>query len=134
LRHEGDVLADGRQVAEIDEIEGLAFESDAQLFPALVWDLAQELVEYPELVHQLSGRRMDGVPAKVAEEVTVLFHDEGRHTRPREQIAEHHPSRSATRPRGRWSSILPSELLVHGQRDKQRTNSKLNRRTASAVK
>ena len=62
----------------------------------LVWDLAQELVEYPELVHQLGGRRMDGVPAEVAEEVTVLFHDEGRHTRPREQIAEHHPGRSAT--------------------------------------
>src|SRR5262245_61757474 len=44
LRHEDDVLAGRREVAEIDEIECPALETDAQLFHSLVWDLAQELI------------------------------------------------------------------------------------------
>ena len=55
LRHEDDVLAGGWEVAEIDEIERLAFKSDAQLLDGLVRDLAQELIEYSKLMHQIGG-------------------------------------------------------------------------------
>jgi hypothetical protein len=67
-------------VAEIDEIECLALESDAQLLDRLVRDLTQKAVEYSKLMHQVGGRWMDGVAAEVTEKVAVLLHEDCLHT------------------------------------------------------
>ena len=51
---------------------------------------AQELVRDRELVQQLERRWMDGVAAKVAQEIAMLLENGGADTGPREQQPEHH--------------------------------------------
>ena len=91
-------------MAEIDEIERLAFESDAQLFHGLVWDLAQELMQYSDLMHQFGGRGMNRIASEVPEELAVLLHQNRLHARPREQVggASYRPDRH--RLPGTWSA------------------------------
>ena len=55
----------------------------------------QELVEQAELVHDLERRGMDGVAAKVAQEVGVLLEHDDVDAGAREQEAEHHAGRAA---------------------------------------
>ena len=50
----------------------------------------QELVEQPELVHDLEGRGMDRIPAEIAQEVGMFFEDENRDPGSGEQKAKHH--------------------------------------------
>jgi hypothetical protein len=44
--------------------------------PHLLMRLAQELFEQTEFVHQLQGRGMNGVAAKIAQEILVLFQND----------------------------------------------------------
>src|SRR5262249_49007997 len=57
----------------------------------------QELVERPQLVHDLERRRVDRVAAEVAEEVAVLFEHEHVHAGAGQEDAEHHPGRPSAR-------------------------------------
>src|SRR5882672_1357737 len=56
---------------------------------------SQKLIEHPQLAHQLQRGRMDGVAAKIAEEITVLFEHDHLNAGSREQQPEHHSSRAA---------------------------------------
>ena len=52
--------------------------------------LAKEFVEEAQFVHQLQGGRMDGVTAKIAEEIGVFFQDDDIDASPGEKKAEDH--------------------------------------------
>src|SRR6202035_1644321 len=56
----------------------------------------QKVLQQPKLVHYLEGGWMHGVAAKIAKEVPVFFENDDFHSRARQQIPEHHASRSAT--------------------------------------
>ena len=56
----------------------------------------QELFEQTKLVHDLERRGMDGVAAKVAQEVRVLFQHHHLDAGACQQIAEHHAGGSAS--------------------------------------
>ena len=55
----------------------------------------EELVEQPELVHDLERRGMDGVAAEVAEEIGVLLQHRHLDAGAGEQKPEHHAGGSA---------------------------------------
>ena len=55
----------------------------------------EEVVEQPELIHDLERRGMDGVAAEVAEEIGVLLQHDDLDAGAGEQEAEHHAGRSA---------------------------------------
>src|SRR4029450_5998932 len=74
LRHHRDEAAAGRQVGEVgDPYDGIA-DLRGEAAQLLVRQ-RQELVQETELSHELEGGGMDGIAAKVSEEVRVLFHD-----------------------------------------------------------
>src|SRR5271155_5141774 len=56
--------------------------------------VAQELVENAKFVHQFQGRRMNGVAAKIAQEVSVLLEHHDLHSGASEKISGNHPRRS----------------------------------------
>ena len=75
LRHEGEELQRvGRWVKSATGSSVADVRADLPRF--LVRQPQQELVEQPELVHDLQGRRMNRVAAKVAQKVGVLFQHE----------------------------------------------------------
>ena len=55
----------------------------------------QELVQQTEFVHQLERRGMDGVAAKIAQEIAVLLQHDDIDAGARQQKAEHHAGRPA---------------------------------------
>src|SRR5262245_17362964 len=57
----------------------------------------EQRLEEPKLRDHLERRRVDGVATKVSQEVGVLLQHDDVDARPREQQAEHHARRSATR-------------------------------------
>lgn len=52
-------------------------------------------IEQPELIENLHRRGVDGVAAKIAQEIAVLFQHHGRHAGAREQQPGHHARRAA---------------------------------------
>ena len=56
----------------------------------------QERIEQAELVHDLQGRGMDRVAAKIAKEIPVPFQHNGLDTGARQQKPEHDSGRPAT--------------------------------------
>jgi hypothetical protein len=50
----------------------------------------KKLIEQPELVHHLESRGMDGIAAKIAQEVRMLFEHQHFDARPREEVSQHH--------------------------------------------
>src|SRR5947209_885359 len=90
LRHQRDEFAARRQVAEIDEGELLSPERAAERARFRVRQL-EEFIEQAELGHDLERRRMNGVAAKIAQEILVLLQHADIHAAAREQEAEHHP-------------------------------------------
>ncbi len=66
----------------------------AEPFDFLVRQL-QKLVEQPELVHQFERRGMNGVAAKVAEEIRVLFQNDNVDAGARQQKSQHDAGRPA---------------------------------------
>jgi hypothetical protein len=72
LRHQRDEAALHRQVAGVGD--GDLAVGDARGERAhLIMRTLQEFVEKPEFTQQLEGRRVDRVPAKIPEEIGVLF-------------------------------------------------------------
>ena len=94
LRHQRDERAAHRQVAEVGDLQPLAAHDPGQLADLLVGQ-GEELVEQPELVHDLERGGMDRVSPKVAQEVGVLLEHDDVDTRAGEEQTEHHPGRAA---------------------------------------
>ena len=94
LRHEGDEFAAGRKVRKIRErhivIADLALEHAQLLMRPL-----EEVVEHTELMHDLERGGMDGVAAKVAEEIGVFLQHNDVDVGAGKEEAEHHAGRSA---------------------------------------
>ena len=94
LRHQRNKFAVRRQMRQVDDREFFVADLHAQAFQLLVRHF-EEFVEQAELVHQFERRGMDGIAAKIAKEVGVLFQHDDIDAGAREQKAEHHPGRSA---------------------------------------
>ena len=83
-----------RQVAKSATV--IAVVADLAASCAASWcGSAQEFVEQSQLVHQFQRRGMDGVAAKIAEEIGVLLQHDDVDAGPRQQEAQHHPGRTA---------------------------------------
>ena len=93
LRHQRDEFAARRQVAEVGKRNGGVADLSAQPGDARVRQL-EEFVQQAELMHELQRRGMNGVAAKIAQEVGVLLQHHHRHAGARQQKAEHHAGRS----------------------------------------
>ncbi len=94
LRHEGDIAAAGRQMAEIGERQFGIAELRGERARFLVRQ-AQEIRKQPQFVHELERRGMDRVAAEIAQEVRVLLEHDHIDARAREQEAEHHSGGAA---------------------------------------
>jgi hypothetical protein len=95
LGHEGDEFAVGGKMREIGESESFVADLAAKFLQLLVRAL-EEFFEEAEFVHQLQSGRMDGVAAKVAEEIGVFFEDEDFDAGTGEEETEHHAGGSAS--------------------------------------
>ncbi len=94
LRHERDKAAAGRQVAEVRDGQPHLAELRVELVDLLMRQL-EKLVEQSQLVHHLEGRGMNGIAAKIAQEIAVLFQHQDFDPGARQQIAQHHAGRPA---------------------------------------
>lgn len=94
LRHESDELAMGRQTREIGHRGKVTIENAIQSPHFLVRQL-EEFIEQAELVHELEGGWMNGVAAKIAIEICVLFQHHDIDPGTCKQIPGHHSGRPA---------------------------------------
>ena len=94
MRHQRDELAPGRQVGEIRDLDAGVADPALELAHLLVRP-REELLEQAELIHHLQRRRMNGVAAKVAQEIAVLLEHHDLDAGARQEQAEHHPGRPA---------------------------------------
>ena len=94
LRHEHEKLAECGQVREIGQRHGVPVYLPLHARDLLVRQ-REEGFENAQLVHHFERGRMNGVAAKVAEEVRVLFEDHDVDARTRQQITQHHPGGAA---------------------------------------
>src|SRR5438270_9863653 len=72
LRHERDELAVRRQPREIGHRSEVTIKDSAQLRHFLMRQF-QEFIEQAELVHEIEGRRVNGIAAKIPVEIGMLF-------------------------------------------------------------
>jgi hypothetical protein len=49
----------------------------------------------PQFTHRFQRRGVEGVAAEIAQEVGVFFENDDLDSRPRQEIRQHHPGRSA---------------------------------------
>jgi hypothetical protein len=82
------------EAAEVGEGDALVAEAQLQLTLLVVLDLQQPVGE-DEVVHHLQGRGVDGVAAKIAEEVGVLLEDHHAHPAPGKKKAQQDAGRTA---------------------------------------
>src|SRR5262249_48679026 len=95
LRHHGDKFASRRQMREVGAYDLFIVELD--LHPAqFLMRETQELIEHPQLMQQLQRGRMDGVTAKITEEIPVLFQDYHLNAGTGEEQPNHHSGGAAT--------------------------------------
>src|SRR6478672_2261889 len=94
LRHKRDEFATCGKLGEISDGYNLPVDHGAQLSHFLV-RLFQKFLDQAELVHHLECGRMNSVASEIAIEISVLFEHCHLHAGPCEQIASHHPRRSA---------------------------------------
>ena len=92
LGQERDEPAARRQMGEVGERHRHVADLHGQLVHLLVRQL-QEVLQQPELVHDLERGRMDRVAAEVAQEVGVLLEHEDLDACVGEEQPEHHPGR-----------------------------------------
>ena len=85
---------DCRKVAKVGQMDRVAGDLHGHGVDAVVRK-HQELVEQPEFVHDLEGRGMDRVAAKIPQEVRVLFQHGHFHALPGEKQPQHHARRPA---------------------------------------
>ena len=83
-----------RQMREIRDGDGVIPDPRGQSRQLLMRQ-REESIEDAELVHQLQGRRVDGVAAEVAQEIGVLLQHHDVDAAAGEEKAEHHSRRSA---------------------------------------
>ena len=88
LRHQADEFAVHRKMGEIRDGDGEIVDGGAKRAEFLMRD-AQKIVKEAELVHQLEGGRVDGVAAKIAEEVGMFFENDDLDPGACEQEAQH---------------------------------------------
>jgi uncharacterized protein with von Willebrand factor type A (vWA) domain len=81
-------------MGEISELNAHSSDHGSHILHFLVRKL-EELVQQAEFVHDFESRRVDGVAAKVAQEIRVLLEHDDIDAGAREQEAEHHPGRPA---------------------------------------
>ena len=96
LRHHRDELAAGRQVREVGDGDRKVPELGGQPRHLLMRQ-PQELLQDPELVHQLERGGVDGVAPEVAQEVRVLLQHQHGHSGPGQEQAQHHAGGAAAR-------------------------------------
>src|SRR5215470_11294470 len=76
----------------------------------------QDLIEHPQFMHQLQRGGMDGVAAKIAKEVSVLFEHDNFNAGAGEQQPEHYSSGPAADDTTGGSDLLRVTLgLIHSQ-------------------
>src|SRR5215203_5027114 len=56
----------------------------------------EKLLEQSELVYHFKCRRVNGIAAKIAQEILMLFKHNNPHARARQQESEHHPGGATT--------------------------------------
>src|SRR6266446_7008145 len=110
LRHETDEFAVRRQTGEIGHGCDVAIEDPPQLGEFLMREL-EKFFQQPELVHELESGRMNGVAAKIAVEISMLFQDRHFHTCARQQVTGHHSGGSATDDDATSADV---RLRIHG--------------------
>ena len=86
LRHEGNEFGASRDVLEIGPLECEAAECAASRSNLAIRQL-QEIVEQTEFVQDLHRRRMNGVAAKIPQEIAMFLEDGNPHPGVHEQIA-----------------------------------------------
>jgi hypothetical protein len=94
LRHQRDKAALRREVGEIGDLQRPVAYDGGKLLNFLMWTL-KKAGEQPELVHHLERRGMDGVAAKITQEIGVFLEHVDLHAGARQQQAQHH-ARGAT--------------------------------------
>jgi hypothetical protein len=94
LRHEGHEFAERRNVAEVGNLKEGVSDDYAEGFDFLMRQL-EELLEEAEFFEDFESGWVDGVAAKIAEEVFVLFEHGYRDTAACQQVAKHHACRAA---------------------------------------
>src|SRR6202162_6162467 len=95
LRHEADEFAMHGQVGKIRDGDRKIVHDGTDFQKRLMRD-AQELVEKTQFVNQLEGVRVNGIAAKIAEEVGVFFEDEDFNASAGDQEAKDHASGAAS--------------------------------------
>ena len=94
LRHKGHEAAPRWQVRHFAHEDVVAADTHADLTDLLVRTL-EKLFEDAQFAHHFEGRGMEVVAAEVAEKVGVLLQDQNLHSRPRQQVTQHHPGWTA---------------------------------------
>ncbi len=95
LRHQAEKFAVGGKVGEIRDGDGLAPDLSRQMAHLLVRTL-EKFVQKAQFVHDFKRRRMDGIAAKIAEKVSVLFQHHYIHPHAGQKKAQHHAGRTAS--------------------------------------
>src|SRR5438270_12834333 len=85
----------GGQVGKIGDGYGEVVDLAADLPVFLVWAL-QKFIEDPEFIHQFESRGMDGIAAKVAQKVGVLFKNDDLDAAAGQQEPEDHSRGTAS--------------------------------------
>ena len=96
LRHESDEFCLSGKMGEISHWKRVTADSDGQIREFLVWE-REKFVENSEFMEKLKSGGMDGIAAKVPQEVTVLLDHRHPQPRPSQQQSEHRPRRPAPR-------------------------------------
>ena len=94
LRHEGNERIARVQMREVSHQNILAIEDAAQQMRLFVRQV-QQFVGEAQFVHRLQGGGMNGVAAKIAQEVGMFFENDHIDAAARQQGAEHEPGRAA---------------------------------------
>ena len=89
LRHEGDEAATDRKMRAVSQGESFASYVGAKLAHLLMRAL-EELFEEAEFVHQFERGGVDGIAAKVAQEIGVFFEEQDFDACASEEEAKHH--------------------------------------------
>src|SRR5687767_9844618 len=95
LRHQGDVWRVNGQVGQVGNGYSEITELTEKLKYLLVWQLKKP-VEQTEFMHHLHGRGMNGIAAKIAQKVGMLFQYDDRAAGTRQQQCEHQAGRPAS--------------------------------------
>src|SRR5580704_816851 len=94
LRHEGHEFTKGRQMTKVGYFK-LGVSNDQPQRLDLLMGQAEEFLKQVDFFEHFKSGRVNGVAAKVAEEVLVLFEHCYRDATPGQKVTEHHAGRSA---------------------------------------